>query len=183
MINGSPTKTQMVDGAGGKSQLAQLTTGAWRSWCCFPHRPAQYMPKAVLATVVFLIGVELVDVRGIRRVRRVRRDEFAVAVVAAAAVVALSIRRHRRGRDRFRPRDLRHSYRPRNSVLVKSAAGHWQTMPVNPGTSTEPGLIIYRFGTSLYFANASRLVEDLMTVTAQGGPSAGSSSTARPSAT
>ena len=34
---------------------------------------------------------------------------------------------------------LRHSYRPRNSVLVKSAAGHWQTMPVTPGARTEPG--------------------------------------------
>ncbi|HEX7442442.1 MAG TPA: SulP family inorganic anion transporter, partial [Acidimicrobiales bacterium] len=28
VVNGSPTKTQMVDGAGGRSQLAQLTTGA-----------------------------------------------------------------------------------------------------------------------------------------------------------
>src|SRR4051794_471164 len=28
VVNGSPTKTQMVDGAGGRSQLAQITTGA-----------------------------------------------------------------------------------------------------------------------------------------------------------
>ena len=42
-------------------------------------------------------------------------------------------------------------------MLVKSAAGHWQTTPVTPGARTEPGLVMYRFGTSLYFANASRL--------------------------
>ena len=65
---------------------------------------------------------------------------------------------------------LRHSYHPRNSVLVKSAAGHWQTMSVTPGRPTEPGLVIYRFGTSLYFANASRLVEDLIAVSSQGAP-------------
>ena len=65
---------------------------------------------------------------------------------------------------------LRHSYHPRNSVMVKSAAGHWRTMPVAPGARTEPGLVIYRFGTSLYFANASRLVEDLIAIIAQGDP-------------
>ena len=35
VVNGSPTKTQMVDGAGGRSQLAQLAAGApcsWWSW-------------------------------------------------------------------------------------------------------------------------------------------------------
>ena len=35
---------------------------------------------------------------------------------------------------------LRHSYNPRNSVLVKSPAGHWQPAPVLPGTRTEEGL-------------------------------------------
>ena len=65
---------------------------------------------------------------------------------------------------------LRHSYRPRNSVLVKSAAGHWLATPVTPGARTEPGLVIYRFGTSLYFANGSRLLEDLIAIGAQGEP-------------
>ena len=78
---------------------------------------------------------------------------------------------------------LRHSYRPRNSVLVKSAAGHWRTMPVTPGARTEPRLVIYRFGTSLYFANTSRLLEDLIAISGKAPRSAGSSWTARRSAT
>ena len=65
---------------------------------------------------------------------------------------------------------LRHSYNPFNSVLIKSPAGHWQPAPVRPGARTEPGLVIYRFGTSLYYANASRLIEDIMALAAQGGP-------------
>ena len=172
VVNGSPTKTQIVDDAGGRSQVASLTTSALALIVLLVATgPLSYLPTPALAAVVFLIGAELVDIRGMRRVLRVRRPEFAVAVITAAAVVGLSISGgivvavvasiidH-----------LRHSYHPRNSVLVKSAAGHWQTMPVAPGARTEPGLVIYRFGTSLYFANASRLVEDLMAITAQGGP-------------
>jgi high affinity sulfate transporter 1 len=172
VVNGSPTKTQIVDDAGGRSQVASLTTSALVIVVLLVATgPLSYLPTPALAAVVFLIGAELVDIRGMQRVLRVRRPEFAVAVITAAAVVGLSISGgivvavvasiidH-----------LRHSYHPRNSVLVKSAAGHWQTMPVTPGARTEPGLVIYRFGTSLYFANASRLVEDLMAITSQGGP-------------
>jgi MFS superfamily sulfate permease-like transporter len=65
---------------------------------------------------------------------------------------------------------LRHSYRPLNSVLVKSPTGHWKAVPVTPGARTENGLVIYRFGTSLYYANASRLVDDITTLAGHGGP-------------
>jgi high affinity sulfate transporter 1 len=172
VVNGSPTKTQIVDDAGGRSQMASLTTSALALVVLLVATgPLSYLPTPALAAVVFLIGAELVDIRGIRQVLRVRRPEFAVAVITAAAVVGLSLSGgivvavvasiidH-----------LRHSYHPHDSVLVKSAAGHWHTMPVAPGVRTEPGLVIYRFGTSLYFANASRLVDDLMAITAQGGP-------------
>jgi sulfate permease, SulP family len=120
---------------------------------------------------VFLIGVELVDVAGMRRILAVRRHEFVVAVLTALAVVVLgvedgivvavvvSIIDH-----------LRHSYAPRSSVLVKSPAGHWRSLPVAPGTRTAEGLLVYRFGSGLYFANVSRLVADLVTIGAEGPP-------------
>ena len=58
----------MVDGAGGKSQVAQITTGVIVAIVLlFLTVPLQYMPKAVLSTVVFLIGIELVDIAGMRR--------------------------------------------------------------------------------------------------------------------
>ncbi len=172
VVNGSPTKTQIVDSAGGRSQLASLTTSALTLVVLLVATgPLSYLPDAALAAVVFLIGAELVDVRGIRRLRQVRPGEFAVAVITAAAVVGLSVQ------DGIVVAviasiidHLRHSYRPRNSVLVKSAAGHWLATPVTPGARTEPGLVIYRFGTSLYFANGSRLLEDLIAISAQGGP-------------
>ena len=172
VVNGSPTKAQMVDSAGGRSQLAQLTAAAVvLVTAALLTGPLAYLPRAALAAVVFLIAVELVNVKELRRIFALRRDEFAVALLAAAAVIAFgveygivvavvaSVVDH-----------LRHSYNPLNHVLVKSPAGYWQPVPVAPGGRTEEGLIIYRFGTSLYYANAAKLLADLRTLIEAGGP-------------
>ena len=133
--------------------------------------PLAYLPLSALAAVVFLIAVELIDIGGMRRILACRRDEFVIALLTTAAVVILGVEEgivlavvasiidH-----------LRHSYNPINSVLVKSPAGHWQPAPVLPGARTEEGLVVYRFGTSLYYANASRLTDDVTALVAQGSP-------------
>lgn len=48
VVNGSPTKTQMVDGAGGRSQLSQLTAGwscCWSCWYSPGHWPTCRLPR------------------------------------------------------------------------------------------------------------------------------------------
>jgi len=135
VVNGSPTKAQMVDTAGGRSQLSPLTASAVVLLVLvLLTGPLAYLPDAALAAVVFLIAVELIDVKGMRQIRACRKRESAVALLTTAAVVALgveygialavvaSIVDH-----------LRHSYSPLNSILVKSPAGHWQAAPVAPG--------------------------------------------------
>ena len=172
VVNGSPTKTQMVVGAGGRSQLAQLVAVAVVVVVCLLATGLLGgLPLSALAAVVFLIGVDLVDVAGMRRILAVRRAEFVVAVLTALAVVLLgvqdgivvavvvSIIDH-----------LRHSYDPQSSVLAKSDEGHWRSMPVTPGARTTDGLLVYRFGSGLYFANIARLVSDLTALSGQGTP-------------
>ena len=101
VVNGSPTKTQMVDSAGGRSQLAQITTGAITVIVLlFLTKPLEYLPNAVLAAVVFLIGIELVDIAGMRRIARVRPDEFVVALMTALAVDPDRCRAGHRAGDR-----------------------------------------------------------------------------------
>ena len=172
VVNGSPTKTQMVDSAGGRSQLAQLTTGAVvLIVLLLLTGPLADLPIAALAAVVFVIAAELIDIKGMRRILSVRRHEFAIAVLTAAAVVVIGVQNGIALAVLASVVDhLRHSYHPRNSLLVKSPTGHWQAVPVLPGARTEPGLVVYRFGTSLYYANASRLLEDLMALVGQGSP-------------
>ena len=172
VVNGSPTKTQMADSAGGRSQLSQLTASAVVLIVLVLFTgPLAHLPDAALAAVVFLIAAELVDVTGLRHILACRKHEFAVALLTTAAVVVLgveygivlaiiaSIIDH-----------LRHSYSPFNCVLVKSPEGHWQPVPAGPGARTEEGLVVYRFGTSLYYANASRLLEDVVALVGHGAP-------------
>ena len=172
VVNGSPTKAQIVDSAGGRTQLAPLAAGAVvLVVLLLLTGPLAYLPAAALAAVVFLIAAELVDVKGMRRILAIRKHESAVALLTTAAVVVFgveygiglavvaSIVDH-----------LRHSYSPLNSILVKSSTGHWQSGPVTPGARTMDGLVIYRFGTSLYYANAARLMFDVLPLIIQGPP-------------
>jgi sulfate permease, SulP family len=173
VVNGSPTQTQVTDSAGGRSQLAQLTTSAVvLIVLLLLTGPLASLPIAALAAIVFLIAAGLIDVAGMRRILACgRRHEFAVALLTTAAVVVLGVEDGIVLAVAASVIDhLRHSYNPRNSVLVKSPIGHWQPAPVLPGARTEPGLVIYRFGTSLYYANASRLTDDVTALAAQGGP-------------
>ncbi len=172
VVNGSPTQTQVADSAGGRSQLTQLTTSAAvLIVLLLLTGPLASLPIAALAAIVFLIAAGLIDVAGMRRILACRRLEFAIALLAAAAVVVLGVEEGIALAVVASIIDhVRHTYHPFNSVLVKSPAGHWQPAPVLPGARTEPGLVIYRFGTSLYYANASRLIDDITALAAQGSP-------------
>ena len=166
VVNGSPTKSQMVDSAGGRNQLAMLTTAAIVLLVLlFFTKPLQYMPTAVLASVVFVIGIELVDLGGMRAIKRLRIDEFLIAVFTAAVVVfvgveqaivlavIISIINHLRG-----------SYKPNDSVMVRNPEGRWHSIPVAPNMQAAPGVVVYRFAADLYYANANRLNEEVLSV-------------------
>jgi high affinity sulfate transporter 1 len=172
VVNGSPTQTEMVYGAGGRTQLTQLTAVAVIVVVLLLiTRPLAYLPGAVLSAVVFLIGLRLVDVRGMTSLRARRPVEFAVALVTAATViligvgqgiaiaVAASIVAH-----------LRHSYRPLNSLLVPELGGAIRPAPVESCQQAMEGLVIYRFGADLYFANERHFIEEIVSLARDADP-------------
>ncbi len=172
VVNGSPTKTQMVDGAGGRSQLAQISTGAIVVVVLlFLTEPLQYMPNAVLAAVVFLIGIELVDLGGMRTVLRLRPDEFVVATVTTVAVVVVGVQQGIVLAIIVSLLDhLRRSYRPATSVLIPHRGDPaWRAVQLTPDARTLPGLVVYRFAGTLYYANANHLMEDVTRLVADDG--------------
>jgi SulP family sulfate permease len=166
VVNGSPTKTQMVDGAGGRSQLSQLTTAVIvLIVLLFLTVPIQYMPETVLSTIVFLIGVELIDVLGMRKILGWRFDEFVVAAATALVVVVVGVEQGILLAIVLSVLDhLRRSYHPRDTVLTRTDKGKLHGVEVtdepNP-PDLEPGLVVYRFGANLYYANANRLTEEI----------------------
>jgi MFS superfamily sulfate permease-like transporter len=164
VVNGSPTKTQMVDSAGGRSQLATLTTSVIvLIVLLFLTKPLAYMPEAVLSSVVFLIGVELVDALGMRKIFAQRPVEFWVALITALVVIligveqgillaiVLSILSH-----------TRHGYRPKNAVLAVDSSGKRHMVPVSSHAQVIPGLMIYRFHHSMYYANAEHFSQEVL---------------------
>jgi sulfate permease, SulP family len=171
VVNGSPTKTEMVDSAGGRSQISQLTAGAVVVVVLlFLTGPLSYLPNAVLASVVFLIGIRLIDVAGMRDIARLRVGEFVVAVITAAVVVvvgveqgiilamALSIIEH-----------ISHSYSPYDTLQKLGARGR-ENSALDTNVQAAPGLVVYSFGAGLYYANANRFSEEILTIVENAKP-------------
>ena len=92
---------------------------------------------------------------------RRRPVEFAVALATAATVVFVGVEQgillaillavvaH-----------TRHSYMPYDRLLVRGAGKIWTSLPLESGAQARPGLLMYRFGSSLYYANASRFADE-----------------------
>lgn len=92
VVNGSPTKTEMVDDAGGRTQVVHLTTAVIVLLVLlFLTRPLSLLPAPVLSAIVFMIGVKLVDVKGMRELYRMQKDEFVVALLTAGVVVFVDV--------------------------------------------------------------------------------------------
>jgi SulP family sulfate permease len=51
---------------------------------------------------------------------------------------------------------VRHSYGPSVAVKTRVADGHWQMSAVEPGLMAAPGLLVYWFGSDLFYANIYR---------------------------
>ncbi|SBS38579.1 putative sulfate transporter/MT1781 [Marinomonas spartinae] len=173
VVNGSPTKTQMVDSAGGRSQLVHLITAAIVAIVLLLlTAPLTYLPQATLSAVVFLIGVELIDIKGMRTILSERPWEFWVALITALVVVlwgveqgillaiALSLLVH-----------TRHGYQPHNSVVVPSDHGRWRAVALDKNAQLAPGLLVYRFTHSMYYANASYMRHQIMYLVTRAQPS------------
>jgi sulfate permease, SulP family len=162
VVNGSPTQTAMADRAGGRSQLTQIVfAGCVLVVLLALTAPLQYLPRSVLAAIVFTIAIGMVDIATLRAMRPESPGEFRLALITAAAValigveqgivlaIVLSLLRH-----------VRQSYRPHTDVLQHDPTRGWLTVPATPGHQTEPGLILYRFGASLFYANATHFAEE-----------------------
>ena len=46
-------------------------------------------------------------------------------------------------------------------MLEPGSAGQWAPAPATPGSQTEAGLIVYRFGADLFYANADRFADEV----------------------
>jgi MFS superfamily sulfate permease-like transporter len=121
-----------------------------------------YLPTAALAGVVASAVLNLIEVEELRELWQMRRSEFWIAVVCLLSVLV------------FGPLQaviiafllamidlLRRASRPGTWVLQETPDGS-HFIPEQTGQAPDtPGIIIYRFGAPLYFANATFFEEEV----------------------
>jgi MFS superfamily sulfate permease-like transporter len=163
VVNGSPTQTAMVESSGGQSQLAQVATAAVVALVLLLlAKPLQYLPRCVLGSIVFIIALKLIDMRGLESIRRESPGEYVLAVTTAAVVVLVGVEQGIVvAMILSLLRIVHHSYRPHTAILIAGEGGTWELAPPIPGRFTEPGLVMYRFSAALFYANAGYFSDEI----------------------
>lgn len=166
VVNGSPTKTAVAESAGARTQVAQLVTAALTIIVLlFATSLIAMLPNAALASLVFLIGVKLIDVRALRQIWSFRKSTFAVAIVACLGVVFLGVERGIFFAIALSILDhLHQEYHPKDVILAPEGK-FWHAVKAAPGLESAPGLLVYRFEAPLFFANADYFAERVKAMT------------------
>lgn len=163
VVNGSPTKTEILDEQRGRSQMANIVMALVVLFVVlFLTGFLTNMPVAVLAAIVFMIGLGLVDFKGLKRIRAARVSEFVIAVFTAIVVFGWGVEQGIILAIILSIIELvRRAYSPQDFLVGVNKDDQPTYITATPGSQSLPGLIIFRFDARLFYANASLFVEDV----------------------
>jgi len=159
----SASRTAAMDAAGSRTQLSSLIAAVTVALVMvFFTDQLAYLPTAALAGVVASAVLNLIEVKELREFWHLRRSEFWIAAVCLlsvlvfgplqAVIIAFLLATIDLLRRASRPGTWVLQEAPDGSHFVAEDAAH------APDTS---GIIFYRFGAPLYFANATLFEEEL----------------------
>ena len=121
-----------------------------------------YLPTAALAGVVASAVLNLIEVEELRELWQMRRSEFWIALVCLLSVLAFGPLRAVIIAFLLAAIDLlRRASHPGTWVLKEAPDGSHFIPEKTDHDPDTPGIIIYRFGASLYFANAALFEEEV----------------------
>lgn len=166
-VNGSPPRTSAGDKAGGRSQVVNLVMALVVGLILlFATGLFAYIPAPVLDAVVFAIGIGLIQVAQLRSIASCRRAEFATAMVALAVVAFVGVKEGVLLAVLISLADrLRRQYRPADVVLAEP--GHVDprlARRIGPRRPIPEDVVVFRYGTSLFFENASYFTDRIHSV-------------------
>jgi MFS superfamily sulfate permease-like transporter len=157
IMSNSPSRTAAVDAAGSRTQISSLVGAAAVALIMlFFTDLLAYLPTAALAGVVAAAVLNLIEIRALREFWHMRRSEFWVALVCLISVLVFGPLQAVLIAFLMATIDLlRRASRPRTWVLQQAPDSSY-FVPEEPGRAkVDSDIIIYRFGSSLYFANAA----------------------------
>lgn len=166
----SPSRSAAMDASGARSQLPSLVAaGTITLVLLFFTEMLAFLPTAALAGIVANAVLSLIEVHELEELWHRRRSEFWIAAVCLLSVLALGPLRAVAIAFLLSTIDVvRRAASPYTSALTEAPDGS-HFVPLDSGEASGlPGLVLYRFGAPLYFANATRFLEDCERLSAQG---------------
>jgi high affinity sulfate transporter 1 len=163
LTGNSPSRSAAMDAAGARSQLPSLVAaGTIALVMLFFTDMLAYLPNAALAGIVANAVLSLIEVHEFRELWRMRRSEFWIAAVCLLSVLALGPLRAVMIAFLLSVIDvIRRASHPQTSALVEAPDGsHFVALGAGQASGSS-GLMIYRFGAPLYFANATLFVDEV----------------------
>jgi high affinity sulfate transporter 1 len=163
VVNGSPTKTEILDEQHGRTQVANLAMSTVvLVVVLFATGLLASMPHSVLAAIVFLIGYGLIDVSGLRLINKRRQSEFVIACATGFVVFGVGVEQGIVLAVVLSLLELvRRQYRPADFVVGVDKDGQPTYQPAAPGLQSLPGLVVFRYDADLFYANANRFTDDV----------------------
>ncbi|MFG3264460.1 SulP family inorganic anion transporter [Streptomyces bobili] len=156
-VSSSASRTALASSAGASSQAYALVAGAGvLSVLLFLSPLLARTPTAVLGALVVYAAVRMIDLAGFRRLASFRRRELLLALGCLAGVLTLDILYGVLVAVGLSVAELLSRVaRPHDAVLglVPGLAG-MHDVDDYPQARTIPGLLIYRYDSPLFFANA-----------------------------
>jgi high affinity sulfate transporter 1 len=175
VLGSSASRTAAMDSAGARSQWPSLVAAAAVAVLLLFFSPLlALLPNAALGGIVANAVLSLVEVGEIRELYRMRRSEFWIAVVALVSVLVLGALPAVIIALLLSMIDLlKRAAKPKTAVLQEVADEHGRSSFISGDEAamfTEPGLVVYRFGAALYFANAHLFREQATQLVDQAQP-------------
>lgn len=156
-VSSSASRTALASSAGARSQTYSLVAGAVvLAVLLFLSPLLTRTPSAVLGALVVYAAVRMIDLAGFRRLASFRRRELLLALGCLAGVLALDILYGVIVAVGLSVAELlTRVARPHDAVegLVPGVAG-MHDVDDYPQARTVPGLLVYRYDSPLFFANA-----------------------------
>lgn len=156
-VSSSASRTALASSAGARSQAYSLVAGALVLCVLLFLSPLlSRTPSAVLGALVVYAAVRMIDLTGFTRLAAFRRRELLLAIGCLAGVLALDILYGVLVAVGLSVAELLSRVaRPHDAVegLVPGVAG-MHDVDDYPQARTIPGLLVYRYDSPLFFANA-----------------------------
>lgn len=174
-VSSSASRTVIGDAAGSRTQLHSLVAAVMVLAAIFLFAPVlAAFPQAALAGVVVYAGLRLIDLAELRRIARFRRSELILSLITFVAVLTTGMLTGVGIAIALSLLDLiRRIAHPHDGVLgyVPGIAG-MHDVEDYPRASQVPGLVVYRYDSPLFFANADDFLTRATAAVAKADPPA-----------